>query len=80
MTWLYLMKERNKVFPKFLLFVNEMQTQFSATFQTFRSDNALEYTSSQFKTYCDNHVYTVHNKMGSLNASIGTFLRLQGVS
>lgn len=50
MAW-YLMKGRKEVFSKFLSFMNEICTQYSASVITFRSDNALEYTSLQFKQY-----------------------------
>lgn len=86
MSWLYLMKDRNEVFTKFLLFVNEIHTQFSATIQTFRSDNALEYTHHSLK-----HIVTImvffmrprvcklHSKMEFPNENIGTSLKSQRV-
>lgn len=46
MSWLYLKKERAKVFSKFLSFANEIKTQHSAVIKKFRSHNALEYLSS----------------------------------
>lgn len=49
MCWLYLMKDRTEVFSKFMLFVNEIQTQHSSCLKVFRSNNALEYTSPLFK-------------------------------
>lgn len=55
MSWLYLMKERAKVFSKFLSFANEIKTQHSAVIKKFRSHNALEYLSSNFKQYFDPH-------------------------
>lgn len=51
MSWLYLMKERKEFFSMFLSFITEICTQYSATVKTFRSGNALEYTSSHFKQY-----------------------------
>lgn len=56
MCWLYLMKDRTEVFSKFMLFVNEIQTQHSFCLNVFRSDNALEYTASLFKYYASHGI------------------------
>lgn len=82
MAWLYLMKGRKGVFSKFLSFMNEICTQYSASVKTFRSDNALEYTNLQFKltsilklSSMKSRVYILHLKMEFLNVSIGIFLK-----
>lgn len=43
------MKDRFEIFSKFMSFMNEIKTKHSAHVKVFRSDNALEYTSSVFK-------------------------------
>lgn len=53
--WVYLMKERSEVVSKFLLFINQICIQHSATLKIFRSDNAKEYTSTIFKNYFANN-------------------------
>lgn len=43
------------MFSKFLLFINELWTQHSATLKVFKSDNAKEYTSHVFNNYFANN-------------------------
>ena len=42
-TWLYLMKNRSKLFSHFRVFCAEIDTQFHIYVQSLRSDNAKEY-------------------------------------
>jgi hypothetical protein len=51
MTWLFLMKNRSKLFSIFQIFRNMIKTQFSQKIRILRSDNAKEYTSSSFASY-----------------------------
>ena len=47
-TWLYLMKNRSKLFSHFCAFCVEIHIQFHVYVQNLRSDNAKEYMSEQF--------------------------------
>ena len=50
-TWLYLMKNRFKLFSHFRAFYAEIHTQFYVYVQSLRSDNAKEYVSEQFLSF-----------------------------
>ncbi|KAF3633189.1 Omega-amidase NIT2 [Capsicum annuum] len=50
-TWVYLMKDRSELFSIFKSFCAEIQNQFGVSIRAFRSDNALEYLSSQFQEF-----------------------------
>ena len=50
-TWLYLMKNRSKLFSHFCAFCAEIHTQFYVFVQNLRSDNAKEYMSEQFQSF-----------------------------
>jgi len=54
-TWLYLMKTRSELFTVFTTFCVEIRTQFNVPIRVLRSDNALEYLSSPFKSYMASH-------------------------
>ena len=45
------MKDRSEIFSRLKSFCAEIQTQFGVSICTFRSDNALEYLSSQFQEF-----------------------------
>ncbi|XP_070053441.1 uncharacterized protein [Nicotiana tomentosiformis] len=50
-TWLFLMKDCSELFSIFQSFCAEIKNQFGVSFRIFRSDNALEYLSSQFQQF-----------------------------
>ena len=50
-TWLYLMKNRSKLFSHFRAFCAKIHTQFHVSVQNLRSDNAKEYVSEQFQSF-----------------------------
>ena len=50
-TWLYLMKNRSKLFSNFRAFYAEIHIQFHVSVQNLRSDNAKEYMSEQFQSF-----------------------------
>ena len=52
---LFLMKDRSKLFSIFKSFFAETENQFVVSIRTFRSDNALEYLSSQFQQFMSHH-------------------------
>ena len=54
-TWLYLMKNRSKLFSHFRAFCAEIHTQFHVYVQNLRSDNAKEYVSEQFQSFMLQH-------------------------
>ena len=54
-TWLYLMKSRSELFSIFESFFAEIKTQFNASIQILRSDNAPEYFSTQFTGFLSSH-------------------------
>ncbi|CAL2227071.1 unnamed protein product [Prunus armeniaca] len=58
MTWLYLMKNKNKVFSGFQSFHKQMKTQFNAQIQILRSDNGGEFVNHDFQTYFQQHGIT----------------------
>lgn len=45
------MKDRSVLFPIFKNYCAEIQNQFGVSIRTFRSDNTLEYMSSQFQQF-----------------------------
>ena len=47
----FLMKELSELFSIFKSFFAKIQNQFGVSIRTFRSDNALEYLSSQFQEF-----------------------------
>lgn len=51
MTWLYLMKNKHKVFGIFQSFHNIIKTQFFAKLQIFWFDNGGEYCNNEFQEY-----------------------------
>ncbi|RVX14783.1 Retrovirus-related Pol polyprotein from transposon TNT 1-94 [Vitis vinifera] len=55
MTWLYLMKNKDKVFSIFCSFHEMVKTQYSATIHILRSDNGGEYMHRDFKNYFSRH-------------------------
>ena len=50
-TWLYLMKNRSKLFSHFRTFCAKIHTQFYVSVQNLRSDNAKECMSEQFQSF-----------------------------
>ncbi|XP_070019307.1 retrovirus-related Pol polyprotein from transposon TNT 1-94 isoform X2 [Nicotiana sylvestris] len=54
-TWLFLMKDRSELFSIFQSFCAEIKNQFGVSIRIFRSDNALEYVSSQFQQFMTFH-------------------------
>ncbi|RVW72341.1 Retrovirus-related Pol polyprotein from transposon TNT 1-94 [Vitis vinifera] len=50
-TWLFLMKNRAKLFSIFQKFYAEIQTQFNVSIRVLRSDNAREYFSTPFTSF-----------------------------
>ena len=50
-TWLYLMKNRSKLFSHFCAFSAEIKTLFNVSIQVLQSDNAKEYLSESFQVY-----------------------------
>ena len=54
-TWLYLMKNRSKLFSHFRAFCAEIHTKFHVYVQNLRSDNAKEYVSEQFQSFMLQH-------------------------
>ncbi|BBH08684.1 ABC-2 type transporter family protein [Prunus dulcis] len=55
MTWLYLLKNKNKVFSCFQSFHRQMKTQFNAQIQILRLDNGGEFVNYDFQTYFQQH-------------------------
>ena len=55
MTWLYLMKNKNKVFHIFQVFHRMVQTQFSTIIWVFCSDNGRKYINQEFQQYFQKH-------------------------
>ena len=51
MTWVYFMKNLSELFSHFSTFYNEIKTQFNASVQTLRSDNAKKYLSEVFQNH-----------------------------
>ena len=49
------MKNRSELFPHFSAFCAEIQTQFHASIQTLRGDNAKEYFSEPFQSFMLQH-------------------------
>ena len=49
------MKNRSELFSLSKGFFTEIQNQFGVSIRTFRSDNALEYLSSQFQEFVSQH-------------------------
>ena len=54
-TWLFLMKNRAKLFSIFQKFYAEIQTQFNIFIRVLRSDNAREYFSAPFTSFMSHH-------------------------
>ena len=50
-TWLYLMKNRLKLFSNFRAFCAKIHTLFHVSIQNLRNDNAKEYLSEQFQSF-----------------------------
>ena len=50
-TWLYLMKNRSKLFSHFCAFCAKIYTQFHVSIQNMRNDDAKEYMSEQFQSF-----------------------------
>lgn len=51
MTWVYLLKNKSKVFDKFTIFYTMIQTQFQKNIQVFRSDNGGEFVNSDMNFF-----------------------------
>jgi hypothetical protein len=51
MTWLYLMKTKDKVFPIFQAFHAMIQNQFSTKIQVLSSDNGGKFINHHFNAY-----------------------------
>ncbi|KAJ9547160.1 hypothetical protein OSB04_019703 [Centaurea solstitialis] len=50
-TWLFLMKNRSELFSIFKDFCAEIKTQFGTNIHVLTSDNALQYSSTQFQEF-----------------------------
>ena len=79
LTWLYLMKDRSELFAIFQNFCAEVKTQFGATIQTLRSDNATEYFSKQFSSLL-NSMGTIHYSSQLHGYYLSVFLPLHSTS
>ncbi|BBH01335.1 receptor like protein 35, partial [Prunus dulcis] len=55
MTWLYLLKNKNKVFSGFQLLHKQMKAQFNAQIQILLSDNGGEFFNHNFQAYFQQH-------------------------
>ncbi|KAJ0885211.1 putative RNA-directed DNA polymerase [Helianthus annuus] len=51
-TWLYFMKNRSEVFSHFCSLNTKVKTHFNVSIRTLRSDNAKEYFSESFRSFC----------------------------
>ena len=51
-TWVYFMKNKDKVFSKFKEFKALIENHTKKKIKTFRSDNGGEFTSNGFKDLC----------------------------
>ena len=54
-TWLFLMKNRAKLFSIFQKFYTEIQTQFNISIRVLRSDNVREYFYAPFTSFMSQH-------------------------
>ena len=54
-TWLFLIKNRAKLFSIFQKFHAEVRTQFNTSIRILRSDNAKEYLSEPFSSFMSSH-------------------------
>ena len=54
-TWLFLMKNRTKLFSVFQKFFAEICIQFHTSIRILRSDNALEYLFAPFSSFLSSH-------------------------
>nr|XP_009802348.1 PREDICTED: uncharacterized protein LOC104247899 [Nicotiana sylvestris] len=54
-TWLFLMKDRSKLFSIFQCFCAQIKNQSGVSICIFHSDNTLEYESSQFQQFMSCH-------------------------
>ena len=54
-TWLFLMKNRTKLFSMFQKFFAEIRNQFHTSISILSSDNALEYLSAHFSDFLSSH-------------------------
>lgn len=87
MTWLYLLKHKDKVLGVFKSFHVMVQTQFFAKIQVLRSDNGGEYVNHRFRKYFQQHGI-IHetsypkslNKTKLLNRKTDMFLKLLELS
>ena len=52
---IFFMKDHSELFSIFKNFFPEIQNLFGVSIRTFRSDNALEYLSSQFQQFMSHH-------------------------
>ena len=57
------MKNRSELFSIFKSLFAEIQNQFSVSIRTFRSDNTLEYLSSQFQQFMSHHGIIHHHTL-----------------
>ena len=53
MTWVYFLKERSEVFKIFNTFKSHVEKESGHQIKCVRSDNGTEYTSSEFKAFCE---------------------------
>ncbi|KAK8913906.1 hypothetical protein KSP39_PZI024435 [Platanthera zijinensis] len=54
-TWVYLLKDRSELFSVWQTFYNMIKTQFEVSIKFLRSDNAKEYLSHEFSSFCMQH-------------------------
>ena len=52
-TWIYFLKGKNEVFSKFKEFKTLVENLSKNKIKVFRSDNGGEFTSGEFKTFCN---------------------------
>jgi len=55
MTWVYFLKQKSKAFEKFKIFCQLVENEVKENIGTLRIDNGGEFTSNEFKTYCNDN-------------------------
>lgn len=53
MTWVYFLKQKSEVFSVFKRFKQMIEVQSGLKIKVLRTDNGGEYTSNEFKAFCD---------------------------